>query len=403
MATSGAGGGSSSSAALAGGSALAPPPLSVAERALVLSALLNSDPPHRAHGRGPLEFRPIAVQTGVLPAAHGSARLTLGVGAGGGGFDTEAVTEVLVGVSVEVKKVDAGEAPVMCAVEVDPALQHSLPAPYSTETLSASLTNLLAATLSHAASSGSSSADNDDSDAPPELFPLSQRAVIPGQSHWHFYIDATILSLSAGNLVDATFAAVFAALADVRIPRTRPVRFRTEEAALSAAGGGKQKGDELGLIKQTRQDRAVDFELLQDDTGLGGDPLLNWAANPVCVTVSLLPKGVLLDADATESNVVPSQIHIIASASGHIYGIHFAGPGGFWEASAAASAEAPAEGDAKPSLPPGAWNPNESIQRGMGSRYDAVKNAIKVGVNSASSLASLLCAQIEQQQQLRAR
>ncbi|KAK0545572.1 hypothetical protein OC846_004893 [Tilletia horrida] len=376
-------------AASSSGSTLAPPPLSTSERALVLSALLNSDPPHRAHSRPALAFRPIDLQTGILPSAHGSARLTLGAGTGGG-FDSETVTEVLVGVSVEVKKVELGEPPVTCSVEVDPALQHSLPAPYSTESLSNSLTNLLSSAIRPTTS------DPEDESAPPPLFPNSQRQVIPGQSNWHFYIDATILSLSAGNLVDAVFAAVFAALSDVRIPRTRPIRFRSEDAKGGAGGGGllKQKGDELGLIKQTRQDRAVDFELLQDDTGLGGDRLENWEAVPVCITVSLLPQSLLLDADATEALVVPSQIHVIASASGHVHGVHFAGPGGFWEASDPKSSE-------EANGPGGLWNPNESIQRGMGSRYEAVKNAIKVGVNSASSLSAMLIAQIEEQQRAR--
>ncbi|CAD6899344.1 unnamed protein product [Tilletia controversa] len=381
--------------ATASGSTLAPPPLSTAERTLVLSALLNSDPPHRAHARPPLAFRPIQLETDVLPSAHGSARLIWGVGgAGGGGFDTEAVTEVLVGVSVEVKKVDAREPPVVCSVEVDPALQHSLSAPYSTESISSSLTTLLSSALSPTSTS------EDDDDEEGIIFPLSQRTVIPDQSHWHFYIDATILSLSAGNLVDATFAAVFAALSDVRIPRTRQVRFRAEGGAVAAGEGEgeRQKGDELGMIKQKRVDRAVDFELLQDDTGFGGDRLRNWEAIPVCVTVSLLPHTVLLDADATESLVVPSQIHVIASSTGHIYSIHFAGPGGFWESSSSSAGAHKASGG---SLPIGTFDPNESIQRGMGSRFEAVKNAIKVGVNSASALATVLCKQIEEQQRVR--
>ncbi|KAE8234297.1 hypothetical protein CF326_g671 [Tilletia indica] len=371
-------------------STLAPPPLSTAERSLVLSALLNSDPPHRPHNRPPLQFRPIHLETDVLPSAHGSARLRWGVGGSGSGFEMEAVTEVLVGVSVEVGKGGEEEDAVTCSVEVDPALQHSISPQYSTESISNSLTTLLSSALRPTASSGDEEEEDEEEDS---IFPLSQRTVIPSQSHWHFYIDITILSLSAGNLVDATFAAAFAALSDVRIPRTRPVRFRAE-------GGegeeGRQKGDELGLIKQKKVDRAVDFELVQDETGFGGDRLKNWEKIPVCVTVSLLPQTVLLDADATESLVVPSQIHVIASATGQIYSVHFAGPGGFWEAS-----QPTAEGGEKKSLPPGMWDPNESIQRGMGSRFEAVKNAIKVGVNSASALATVLCKQIEEQQRKR--
>ncbi|CAD6975834.1 unnamed protein product, partial [Tilletia controversa] len=259
------------------------------------------------------------------------------------------------------------------------------------------LTTLLSSALCPTPSS------EDDDEEEGTIFPLSQRTVIPDQSHWHFYIDATILSLSAGNLVDATFAAVFAALSDVRIPRTRQVRFRAEDGAAAAGAEGeresdRQKGDELGMIKQKRVDRAVDFELLQDDTGFGGDRLRNWEAIPVCVTVSLLPHTVLLDADATESLVVPSQIHVIASSTGHIYSIHFAGPGGFWESSSSSAGSQKASAG---SLPIGTFDPNESIQRGMGSRFEAVKNAIKVGVNSASALATVFCKQIEEQQRVR--
>ena len=77
-------------------------PLSKAEKAYIQSAL-TAQPALRADGRGPLDFRPVALQTGVAPLANGSARVRIGGGLGeaGGG------TEVLAAVKLEIEVIDA--------------------------------------------------------------------------------------------------------------------------------------------------------------------------------------------------------------------------------------------------------------------------------------------------------
>jgi exosome complex component RRP42 len=70
--------------------------VSKAEKAYI-QASLQANPPLRADGRGPLDFRAIALETGVSPLANGSARVRLGA-------DSDA-TEVLAAVKLEVEDV----------------------------------------------------------------------------------------------------------------------------------------------------------------------------------------------------------------------------------------------------------------------------------------------------------
>lgn len=79
--------------------------LSKAEKSYIQSSLL-SDPPLRLDGRSLEDYRPIALQTGVVPLANGSAKVCIGR-PGQGGYVQEAGgvgggTEVVVGVKLEV-------------------------------------------------------------------------------------------------------------------------------------------------------------------------------------------------------------------------------------------------------------------------------------------------------------
>lgn len=92
--------------------------LSKAEKSYIQSSLL-SDPPLRPDGRSPRDYRPIALETGVVPLANGSAKVCIGR-PGRGGYVQEAGgvgggTEVVVGVKLEVA--GAGEGgKVACTV-----------------------------------------------------------------------------------------------------------------------------------------------------------------------------------------------------------------------------------------------------------------------------------------------
>lgn len=78
--------------------------ISKAEKAFIQSSLL-SDPPLRADGRGLIDFRTIALESGIAPIANGSARVSIGRNAqdGGGG------TEVVAAAKLEVESVGDGE------------------------------------------------------------------------------------------------------------------------------------------------------------------------------------------------------------------------------------------------------------------------------------------------------
>ena len=74
--------------------------LSKAEISYIQSSLV-SDPPLRADGRSPEDFRQIALETGVAPLANGSARVSIGRT----GRDTDggsSGTEVVAAVKLEV-------------------------------------------------------------------------------------------------------------------------------------------------------------------------------------------------------------------------------------------------------------------------------------------------------------
>jgi exosome complex component RRP42 len=74
--------------------------LSKAEKSFIQAGLL-SNPPSRADGRSLLDFRAIALETGIAPLANGSARLNIGRAHDGSGG-----TEVLAASKLEVENID---------------------------------------------------------------------------------------------------------------------------------------------------------------------------------------------------------------------------------------------------------------------------------------------------------
>jgi len=91
--------------------------LSKAEISYIRSSLL-SDPPLRADGRSPEDFRLIALETGVAPLANGSARVSIGRAGPGRDRETEGGTEVVAAVKLEVDGLGEGQegGNVICSV-----------------------------------------------------------------------------------------------------------------------------------------------------------------------------------------------------------------------------------------------------------------------------------------------
>lgn len=91
--------------------------LSKSEASYIASGLLTSPLPVRADGRGLLDYRPIAVETGVAALANGSGRAILG----GTGNNTvgvgDAATEAVVAARLEVEDIDSNsKAGLSCTV-----------------------------------------------------------------------------------------------------------------------------------------------------------------------------------------------------------------------------------------------------------------------------------------------
>lgn len=79
--------------------------ISKSEKSYIQTALHGSQP-FRADGRSLLDYRSIALETGVAPLANGSARLNIGKN---GGQESGSGTEVLAAVKLEVENVREGE------------------------------------------------------------------------------------------------------------------------------------------------------------------------------------------------------------------------------------------------------------------------------------------------------
>ncbi|EIN04125.1 ribosomal protein S5 domain 2-like protein [Punctularia strigosozonata HHB-11173 SS5] len=273
--------------------------LSKAEKSYI-QASLQADPSLRGDGRGLLDFRALALETGVSPLTNGSARVRIGTGDGG--------TEVLAAVKLEVEDVgkddgvDGGR--LNCSVTCLPSAYPHL-APTALDELSADLSALLHTTLAH-----------------PSLLP-SNLTIIPNKKSWVAHLDCVLRS-DGGNALDALFVAARAALWDTKVPRTRSVEYKAHGRG---AGAGAAKGDDTAAMDvegaaagenedasgfDTRQIlRATDFEL--PDYWDEGEPLGNRERWPVCVTLNVLPPLYYLDATAPEEVSTPLRLVLLFS------------------------------------------------------------------------------------------
>ncbi|KZT61701.1 ribosomal protein S5 domain 2-like protein [Calocera cornea HHB12733] len=264
--------------------------LSKAESSYTASGLLLSQ---RLDGRSLLDYRPITVEAGVAPTANGSARARIGD------------TEVVVAVKLDVKKMgeDGEGGRCVCSVECSPSAYPQLDRD-SLSDLSADLSTLLSTYLTPIVST-------------PELL------IIPSQLYWQASVDALVLS-SSGNVHDTLFAAVRAALWDLRVPRTRGVVYEVpgggDDVAMGEDGGSSV--EKAGVLDHMRGMKrgAVDFDLV--DGADDGTPLEGRSDLPVCVTLNLLSPVFYLDATIPEELCAPTRLLLFIRPSGTLCGIH---------------------------------------------------------------------------------
>ncbi|CBQ67871.1 related to exosome complex exonuclease [Sporisorium reilianum SRZ2] len=303
---------------------------------------LTSDPPQRSDGRHLLAFRSLDVDTGVAAQANGSSQITLGG------------TEIFCGIKAEVRSFGddsddedeeaefqtqddldlASESRktgrIKCSVDYSQSLVHSFDSKVL-DSLSISLSSMVNSAFSPRSSP----------------LPLHQLLIIANAKHWTIYIDLLVNSLSGGNLFDASFAAIFAAFYDTRVPVTRGVAFEAP-ATLDESGNAMQGAfanaqgdlDQMGikgLLKKkpkanasvaTRtgsgaSSKVVDFEL--EHSGEDGAALDGRQDLPLCITVNILPNSYLLDADVDEEACVGSRVQVLATRTSKVLSVRTEG------------------------------------------------------------------------------
>ncbi|XP_045820658.1 exosome complex component RRP42-like [Trifolium pratense] len=221
----------------------------------------------RCDGRKRLTYRPIHVETGVIPQANGSARIRIGA------------TEVIASVKAELGKPslsqpDKGKVFIYidCSSTAEPAFEGR-----GGEELSAELSTALHCCLLGAKSGAGAGIDRTS-------------LVVEGKICWDLYIDGLVVS-SDGNLLDALGAAIKAALSNTGIPSVKVT-----------AGAASDEQPEVDIS---------DEEFLQFDT----------SGVPVIITLTKVGREYIVDATPEEESQMSSAISISVNKKGHICGI----------------------------------------------------------------------------------
>ncbi|KAJ1687630.1 hypothetical protein LUZ63_019020 [Rhynchospora breviuscula] len=222
----------------------------------------------RADGRTRNQFRPISVETGVIPQANGSARVRLGA------------TEVIASIKAELGKPsilhpDKGKVSIFvdCSPTAAPIYEGK-----GGEALSMELSVALERCLLGGKSGAGAAID------------LSSLVLVEGKVCWDLYIDALVVS-SDGNLLDSLAAAIKAALSNTGLPKVNVV-----------LGASPEEQPEVDVS---------DEEFLQFDT----------SAVPVIVTLTKVGKQYIVDATSEEESQMTSAVSVSVNRNGQICGL----------------------------------------------------------------------------------
>lgn len=222
----------------------------------------------RTDGRKRLAYRPINVETGVIPQASGSARVTIGA------------TIVIASVKAELGKPhpshpDKGKVSIFvdCSSTAEPTFEGR-----GSEELAAELSSALQLCLLGGKSGAGAGID------------LSSLSIIEGKVCWDLYIDGLVLS-SDGNMLDALGAAVKAALSNTAIPKVQV-----------SADASSDEQPEVDVS---------DEEFLQFDT----------TGVPVIVTLTKVGRHYIVDATLEEESQMSSAVSVSVNRHGRIWGL----------------------------------------------------------------------------------
>ncbi|GMH30343.1 hypothetical protein Nepgr_032186 [Nepenthes gracilis] len=229
----------------------------------------------RCDGRKRLSYRPLYVETGVIPQANGSARVRMGG------------TDVIASVKAELGKpsrLQPDKGKVSIYVDCSP-LSTPLFQGRGGEELSAELSVALQLCLLGGKSGAGAGID------------LSSLCIIDGKICWDLYIDGLVVS-SNGNLLDALGAAIKAALSNTGIPKVHV-----------AAAASNDEQPEVDIS---------DEEFSQFDISLV----------PVIVTLTKVGRHYIVDATTEEESQMSSAVSVSVNRKGHICGLSKRGGAG---------------------------------------------------------------------------
>ncbi|KAJ8423361.1 hypothetical protein Cgig2_011622 [Carnegiea gigantea] len=219
----------------------------------------------RCDGRKRLSYRPIGVETGVIPQANGSARVRVGG------------TDIIASVKAELgrpnpSQPDQGKVSINidCSATAAPIFQGKGGEALSTE---------LAVALRRCLLGGAG-------------IDLSCLSIVEGKVCWDLYIDGLVVS-SDGNLLDALGAAIKAALSNTGVPKVNVI-------AADATSADNQPEVDVS-----------DEEFLQFDT----------STVPVIMTLIKVGKHYIVDATEEEESQMSSAISMSINRQGHICGL----------------------------------------------------------------------------------
>lgn len=227
------------------------PPISLAQSSFLLSSLL-SNPPHRLDQRPLLAPRPFvlapqvdddeAVSTISIGQTTVSARLSTTVVRSTDHLDDGADDEGDSSGGAGIWSIDIRTSP-GCQVPVSNGGNSSNT---SCLELDASLQQLQHLVQAHLTSVFADRLDQFI------ILPSTDPArPLRGATYWNLSLDVVIHSMAGGNVYDAAWASIYAALWRARVPRTRPIAY---EAA------GDVDMDDVGI--KSIKGKAVDYELV---------------------------------------------------------------------------------------------------------------------------------------------
>ncbi|WAQ90755.1 hypothetical protein PtA15_13A154 [Puccinia triticina] len=278
--------------------------ISTTEAAFFSDSLSSTaNPSIRGDGRTPFSYRPINLIDHVSLQSNGSARCQLKTSS------ENIVTDVIVGCKLEVEQrdFDTHGAKIECSVDFPPAALIALP--YDPAQLYTSHLNMIYGPLA-----------------------FSKQLRISSTHSWVIYIDAVVISASAGNAMDVICMAVHRALCNLKLPKTAEVGYQRTKSpdvapSIEIETSSSILNDNMveetgiqGLLRRNRSSKgksstqAFDFEL-KDTDAEHGDQLSIKSFIPIVITINLIDQKMFLDATLDEESISSNRL-ILAYTEG---------------------------------------------------------------------------------------